>query len=66
MIEQRTDQSKEHATASSGVDRRSYARLNKWITSFPGQISLSAAMALQTMPQHTDWGSGYLLTARRQ
>jgi len=66
MIKQRADQSKAYATASSGVDRSSYSRLIKWITSLPGQTAMSAAMAFQAMTQRTDWGSGYLLAARRR
>jgi SAM-dependent methyltransferase len=66
MIAQRTDQSKEQATASSGVDRRSYTRLIGMIDSLPGQVVMSGAMALQTMTNRTNWGSGYLLMASRR
>src|SRR3546814_18278307 len=45
MIARRSDQSKEQATASSGVDRRSYARLVGLICSIPGQAAMSVAMA---------------------
>lgn len=66
MIARRSDQSKEQATASSGVDRRSYARLVGLICSIPGQAAMSVAMALQAMASRTNWGSGYLLMASRR
>src|SRR3546814_6986905 len=65
MIARRSDQSKEQATASSGVDRRSYARLVGLICSIPGQAAMSVAMALQAMASRTNWGSGYLLIDRK-
>lgn len=66
MIEQRSDQSKEQATASSGVDRRSYARIVGLICSVPGQVFMAGAMALQAMTRRTNWGSGYLLMVSRR
>ena len=66
MIKLRADQSKEQATASSGVDRRSYARLSGLIGSHAGRGGLAVAMWLQAMTRQMDWGSGYLLAARRR
>src|SRR3546814_1852695 len=63
MIARRSDQSKEQATASSGVARRSYARLVALICSIPGQAALSVAMALEAMASRTNRGSGYFQLA---
>src|SRR3546814_12244387 len=63
MIARRSDQSKEQATASSGVDRRSYDRLVGLICSIHGQAAMPVTMAVQAMASRTNWGSGYLLMA---
>src|SRR3546814_15046836 len=53
MIARRSDQSKEQATASSGVDRRSYDRLVGLPCSIPGQAATSRAIALQARARQT-------------
>ena len=66
LIQQRGEKTKEQASATSGIDRRSYSRLGKVIASMPGKALLSTAFALQAMTRTTDWGSGYLLLASRR
>lgn len=63
LIRQRGERSKEQASASSGVDRRNYAKFSRMIASTPGKALLSTAFAIQTITRNTDWGSGYLLLA---
>src|SRR3546814_20221262 len=66
IIARRSDQSKEQATASSGVDRRSYARIVGLICSIHGQAAMSVAMALQATSRRTNWGSEIGRTSCRQ
>jgi len=65
LIRQRGEISKNQASAASGVDRRSYVSLSRVITSVPGKILVSMAFALQNATENVDWGSGYLLLAKR-
>ncbi len=66
LIRQRGEKTKQQATASSGIDRRGYARFGKLTASVPAKALISTASALQTMTLNTDWGSGYLLLASRR
>jgi len=65
MLDKRGTFSKKMATDSSGIDRRSYSRLSKIIASAPGRLAMRAAMAAQFAAKNTDWGSGYLVAARK-
>ncbi len=65
MLARRTTDSREAATADSGVDRRHYVRLGGLIDSFFGSALLRVAFAMQYLTRNTDWGSGYLLLARK-
>jgi len=66
MIDQREDLSRDEATAHSGTDRRAYSKLSRAIASPLGRLALRGAMAMQAATCHTDWGSGYLVLARKQ
>ncbi|MBO9881572.1 class I SAM-dependent methyltransferase [Xanthomonas sp. D-109] len=66
MIEERGDLSKLAATHASGIDRRDYSRLATLISSLPGRLGLRTAMAMQSLARNTDWGSGYLIAARKR
>jgi SAM-dependent methyltransferase len=56
---------KAEATADSGVERRAAARLFRWLSSPPGRLGLWAALRMQAATAGRDWGSGYLVLARR-
>ncbi|MGR4894267.1 class I SAM-dependent methyltransferase [Stenotrophomonas sp. LARHCG68] len=64
-LKQRDTQSKAQASAASGVDRSDYVQLSDWITSLPGQFMIATGSAMQTISRNLDWGSGYLVMARR-
>jgi hypothetical protein len=49
----------------SGIDRGVHLRLHRVLTSLPGKALLHAFMAIQDAFIHTDFGSGYVLLARR-
>jgi len=66
MLDERGSFSKQMATDSSGIDRRSYSRLSRIIASGPGRLAMRAAMAAQVAAQNTDLGSGYLIAARKR
>jgi SAM-dependent methyltransferase len=66
MINARGTLSKQAATDRSGIDRRSYSHLAKLIASLPGRLGLRMAMAAQSAMRNTEWGSGYLIAARKQ
>lgn len=51
--------------ALSGVDRGVYRKVQSLMTSKAGKGAVMLADALQTATAHKDWGSGYLLSARR-
>ncbi len=53
------------ATAKSGIDRRHYLRLGGLLNSLPGRAMLCSALTLQYWARNTDWGSGYLVLARK-
>lgn len=66
MLSKQERQSKDDATASSGVERRSYLRLHRLINTLPGRAIISAATGLQALTKGRNWGSGYLLVASRK
>ncbi|MEN5207739.1 class I SAM-dependent methyltransferase [Stenotrophomonas terrae] len=66
MLNKAESQSKGDATASSGVDRRSYLKLNRWINTLSGRAIISLADGLQSLTKGRNWGSGYLVMASRQ
>lgn len=53
------------ATADSGIDRSDYLRLFRWIDTPLGRLGLRAALIMQAATSRVDWGSGYLVLARR-
>lgn len=53
------------ATANSGVDRADYLRLFRWMDSPLGRLGLRTALVMQAVTSRFDWGSGYLVLARR-
>jgi SAM-dependent methyltransferase len=53
------------ATANSGIDRSDYLRLFRWIDSPFGRFALRAALVMQAITNRVNWGSGYLVLARR-
>lgn len=66
LLKQRGDtHSRAEATASSGIDRSEYLRAFGKMNSLPGRLGLRIAMWLQAATRGTDWGSGYLVLARK-
>jgi len=66
LLEQRGDaQSKAHATEESGVERSHYLRLFRIIDTIPGRFALRVALLMQALTASTNWGSGYLVLARK-
>jgi SAM-dependent methyltransferase len=59
------DVSKSQATSESGVERSYYVRKFKWLDSPLGRALLRLSSALQNMASRTDWGTGYLVLARK-
>lgn len=57
--------SKEQATAASGIERNEHIRLFRWMNTLPGRASIRLFMMMQALAARTDWGSGYLVLARR-
>jgi SAM-dependent methyltransferase len=57
--------SKDQASSESGVERSNYLSLFKRINTPVGRFLLRIAIALQAVASRTDWGSGYLVLARR-
>lgn len=57
--------SRVRATANSGIDRSDYLRLFRWIDSPLGRVGLRVAMVMQAAASRLNWGSGYLVLARR-
>lgn len=49
----------------SGVERSAESRLYPLLKSFPGVMAMRLALFLQEMSAKTDWGTGYLLLARK-
>ena len=66
LLQERGDaQSKAHATEESGVERGYYLRLFQIIDTLPGRFALRVALAMQSLTASTNWGSGYLVLARK-
>lgn len=57
---------RESGNQMSGIDRKAYRRALPVLKSLPGRAVLYGALKLQALTAHTDWGSGYLLVARKQ
>lgn len=66
MAERSEGASKAEATAESGIERRDVGRLFRLIDSLPGRFALRLALAAQAITTRTDWGSGYLVQAKRR
>lgn len=56
---------KEEASSFSGVERGDSVRLFRRLDTVAGRAALRLAMAMQAITSRTDWGSGYLVLARR-
>jgi SAM-dependent methyltransferase len=65
LKERQGELSKAEATGESGVDRAFYLRKFRWLDSMPGRGFLLAANMAQKLTSRTDWGTGYVLLARR-
>lgn len=66
LLEQRkSTHSRAEATASSGIDRNAYLHAYARMDSLPGRTALKLALFLQTITRRTNWGSGYLVLARK-
>lgn len=63
-----TDGWRDQATrnALSGIDRKAYRRILPLMTTIAGRLMLQAGFILQRKTIRTDWGSGYLVMARKQ
>lgn len=57
--------SKREASANSGVERADASRLFRLVNTLPGRFALRTCLWLQAVAARTDWGSGYLVLARR-
>lgn len=57
--------SKSEATSESGVDRNYYVRKFKWLDSPLGHALLRLSNGVQSLASRTDWGTGYLVLARK-
>ncbi len=66
MMDARGNASKAEATAASGVSRKSYSRISHLMASPFGRAGIMAADWVQKRFLDTDWGSGYLIVARRR
>jgi len=66
MIAQRNSDSKIEATANSGIDRKKYLRLNRWIDTPPGHALIAIGELLQQLTRNLNWGSGYIVTAKKE
>lgn len=56
---------REHNNQMSGVQRSLESRLYPFLTSLPGRWSMQMACFLQDLAAGRDWGTGYLVAARR-
>ena len=65
LLQQRGDSSKAEATGESGVERSHYMRLFKVMDTLVGRLGLRIALFLQSWAASTDWGSGYLVLAKK-
>ena len=58
--------SKSEATGESGVERDYYIRKFKWLDSPLGHALLRLSSVVQSLASRTDWGTGYLVLARKE
>lgn len=65
LLQQRGDSSKAEATGESGVERSHYMRLFKVMDTLVGRLGLRIALLMQALAASTDWGSGYLVLAKK-
>jgi SAM-dependent methyltransferase len=65
LADRSAEASKEEASADSGVERSHATRLLRLLDSAPGKLALRIALSMQSAARTTDWGSGYLVLARR-
>ena len=65
LRERRGEVNKADATKESGVDRDYYLRKFRWLDSMPGRAFFRLANAMQAVASRTDWGTGYLVLARK-
>lgn len=65
LASRRSGTAKEEASAGSGVDHRDAAGLFRWVDTVPGRFALRISFAAQALFARTDWGSGYLVLARK-
>lgn len=56
---------REHGNAHSGIERSAYQRAFAAMSSSFGRIALRAGLFLQRRALRTDWGSGYIVVARK-
>lgn len=61
-----TDTSRTDATALSGVSRRTYLGFYRYMRMPAFKLLLSLSFLIQKIFRNTDWGSGYLVLARKQ
>ncbi|KAF1726507.1 hypothetical protein CSC78_05290 [Pseudoxanthomonas japonensis] len=57
---------KSQATSESGVERNYYVRKFKWLDSAPARALLRFFNITQSLASRTDWGTGYLVLARKE
>lgn len=56
---------REHGNAQSGIERGVYRRVHAAMSSTWGRGLLRAGLCLQRSTLGTDWGSGYIVVARK-
>ena len=66
MRERKEGISKSQATSESGVDRGYYVKKFELLDSLFGRALLRLSNMAQHMASRTDWGTGYLVLARKQ
>lgn len=66
LRERRGNVSKSQATSESGVEREYYVRKFKWLDSPLGRTLLRVSNVVQDVASRTDWGTGYLVLARKE
>ena len=65
MLERTDVMSKQQASADSGVERTDAIRLFRKVNTVLGRFAIRGCMLAQSITAKTDWGSGYLVLARR-
>lgn len=66
MRERQGGVSKSQATSDSGVDRGYYIKKFSLLDSFWGRALFRLSSVIQHLASRTDWGTGYLVLARKQ